>query len=74
MWIDYFKGTVRVGRAGHRDSSGEKFRPLRKLGVTVRKTIDTVMATRCIEGGYDLVHSDRDFDPFAKHLGLRVVV
>jgi predicted nucleic acid-binding protein len=48
------------------------FRALRRLGVTVRKTIDTVIATRCIEGGYELLHSDRDFDPFAKHLGLRV--
>jgi len=50
------------------------FRALRKLGVTVRKTIDTVIATRCIESGYDLLHNDRDFDPFARHLGLRVVV
>jgi predicted nucleic acid-binding protein len=50
------------------------FRALRRLGVTVRKTIDTVIATRCIEGGYELLHSDRDFDPFAKHLGLRVTV
>ena len=49
-------------------------RVLRKLGVTVRKTIDTAIATRCIESGYDLLHHDRDFDPFARHLGLRVVV
>jgi len=42
--------------------------------VTVRKTIDTVIATRCIESEYDLLHNDRGFDPFAKHLGLRVVV
>ena len=49
-------------------------RSLRKLGVSVRKTIDTVIATRCIESGYDLLHCDRDFDPFARHLGLRVVV
>ena len=46
---------------------------LRKLGVTVRKTIDTVIATRCIESGYELLHDDRDFEPFATHLGLRVV-
>jgi predicted nucleic acid-binding protein len=54
--------------------AAKNFRTLRKLGVTVRKTIDTVIATRCIESGYDLLHNDRDFDPFAKHLGLRVVV
>ena len=54
--------------------AAKNFRTLRRLGVTVRKTIDTVIATRCIESGYDLLHSDRDFDPFAQHLGLRVVV
>jgi predicted nucleic acid-binding protein len=54
--------------------AAENFRTLRSHGVTVRKTIDTVIATRCIESGYELLHNDRDFDPFAKHLGLRVVV
>src|SRR5208337_1090729 len=54
--------------------AAKNFRALRNLGVTVRKTIDTVIATRCIESGYELLHNDRDFDPFAKHLGLRVVV
>jgi predicted nucleic acid-binding protein len=54
--------------------AAKNFRALRRLGLTVRKTIDTVIATRCIESGYDLLHSDRAFDPFAKHLGLRVVV
>jgi len=50
--------------------AAKNFRALRKLGVTVRKTIDSLIATRCIESGYDLLHDDRDFDPFAKHLGL----
>jgi predicted nucleic acid-binding protein len=54
--------------------AAKNFRALRRIGLTVRKTIDTVIATRCIESGYDLLHCDRDFDPFAKHLGLRVVV
>jgi hypothetical protein len=53
--------------------AARNFRTLRELGVTVCKTIDTVIATRCIESGYDLLHSDKDFDPFAKYLGLRVV-
>ena len=53
--------------------AAKNYRALRALGVTVRKTIDTVIATRCIESGYDLLHNDRDFDPFAVHLGLRVV-
>jgi predicted nucleic acid-binding protein len=54
--------------------TARNFRSLRRRGVTVRKTIDTVIATRCIESGYELLHNDRDFDPFAKYLGLRVVV
>jgi predicted nucleic acid-binding protein len=54
--------------------AAKNFRALGALGVTVRKTIDTLIATRCIESGYDLLHSNRDFDPFAKHLGLRVVL
>lgn len=49
------------------------FRALRRVGVTVRKTIDLVIATCCIASGYDLLHSDHDFDPFVKHLGLRSV-
>lgn len=53
--------------------SARNFRLLRSKGVTVRKTIDCVIATCCIESGYELLHDDRDFDSFAKHLGLRVV-
>ena len=53
--------------------AARNFRALRRLGVTVRKTIDSVIAARCIVDGYDLLHSDRDFDPFVEHLGLRVV-
>ncbi|MFZ2988040.1 hypothetical protein [Ideonella sp.] len=39
--------------------------------MTVRKTIDTLIATRCIEDGLTLLHADKDFAPFAQHLGLR---
>ena len=48
------------------------FRTLRALGVTVGKTIDTLIATRCIQSGLILLHNDRDFDPFVLPLGLRV--
>jgi predicted nucleic acid-binding protein len=51
--------------------AARNFRTLRALGVTVRKTIDTVIATRCIESGLALLYSDRDFDPFVEHLGLQ---
>jgi hypothetical protein len=50
--------------------AARNFRALRALGITVRKTIDTVIATRCIESGFMLLYSDKDFDPFVQHLGL----
>lgn len=45
-------------------------RALRERGITIRKAIDTLIATRCIESDYALLYSDRDFDPFVTHLGL----
>ena len=53
--------------------AARNFRALRKTGVTIRKTVDTIIATWCIENGFELLHSDRDFEPLVKHLGLRVV-
>ena len=54
--------------------AAKNFRLLSRAGVTVRKTIDLIIATWCIENESDLLHCDRDFDPFVKQLGLRVVV
>jgi predicted nucleic acid-binding protein len=51
--------------------ASENYRALRNRGVTIRKTIDTLIATRCIEDGLSLLHSDRDFLPFTEYLGLR---
>ncbi len=50
--------------------SAENFRDLRKKGITVRKTIDVMIATFCIKNGHSLLFADRDFDPFVEHLGL----
>ena len=50
--------------------SARNFRRLRSLGLTVRKTIDCLIATRCIMDGHALLFSDRDFVPFVDHLGL----
>lgn len=47
---------------------------LRSLGYTVRKTIDTIIATHCILSGFELLHNDRDFLPFEEHLGLKCVI
>jgi hypothetical protein len=52
--------------------ASENYRRLRALGITVLKTIDTLIATRCIEDGLTLLHAGKDFLPFAEHLGLRV--
>jgi len=49
------------------------YRLLRGKGITIRKTIDLIIATFCIERGHALLHADRDFDPFERHLGLRVL-
>jgi predicted nucleic acid-binding protein len=64
--------TIEIGGMDIAMAAAQNYRRLRRLGISVRKTIDAVIATRCIESGYDLLHSDRDFDPFARHLGLRV--
>ena len=50
--------------------AARNFRVLRARGITVRKTIDTLIATRCIEDNLPLLYSDRDFDPFVEHLNL----
>jgi predicted nucleic acid-binding protein len=54
-------------------AAARNHRALRARGVTPRGTIDTIIATFCIVGGHDLLHCDRDFDPFERHLGLRVL-
>jgi predicted nucleic acid-binding protein len=51
--------------------TADNYRALRKRGVTVRKTTDAIIATFCIESRIPLLYSDRDFDPFVKHLGLK---
>ncbi|HEV3111814.1 MAG TPA: PIN domain nuclease [Candidatus Binataceae bacterium] len=54
-------------------AAARNFRALRARGVTVPTTIDAIIATFCIIQGHELLHCDRDFDPFELHLGLRVV-
>lgn len=54
-------------------AAAENYRKLRERGQTVRRTIDCLIATFCIEGGHALLHRDRDFDVFEKWLGLRVI-
>lgn len=63
---------VEIGGAAIAVQAARNYRTLREFGVTTRKTIDTLIATRCIEDGHELLHSDQDFVPFAR-LGLRTV-
>lgn len=51
--------------------SAQNFRRLRQAGVTVRKTIDVIIATFCIIERLPLLHDDRDFDPMVSLLSLK---
>lgn len=53
-------------------AAAENNRVLRSKGATVRNTIDLVIGSYCIIEDISLLHKDRDFEPFERHLGLRV--
>jgi hypothetical protein len=55
-------------------AAARNFRHLRRRGITVRKTIDLLIGTWCIENRRPLLHNDRDFRPMARHLGLEEVL
>lgn len=66
-------GTMRVFTLAGEDvavQAARNYRYLRTQGVTIRKTIDSIIATYCIENRVPLLFSDRDFEPFVEHLGL----
>ena len=54
--------------------SAENYRKLRKAGITVRKTINVIIATFCIVEGLTLLHDDRDFDPITSHFPLKISI
>jgi predicted nucleic acid-binding protein len=51
----------------------ENYSALRKRGVTVRRTVDVIIATYCVASNLPLLFQDKDFLPFVQHLGLRPV-
>ncbi|MBV9930588.1 MAG: PIN domain nuclease [Alphaproteobacteria bacterium] len=53
--------------------AADNYRALRTLGITPRGTVDTLIATRCIEEDWPLLTRDGDFRPFAEHLGLMLI-
>ena len=48
------------------------YRACRKKGLTVRKTVDCLIAATCMDAGAQLYHNDRDFEVLAKVNGLRI--
>ena len=62
---------ITVCDAGIAVRAARNYRDLRSRGITVRSTIDVLIATRCIADNRILLHNDRDFEPFVEHLGLR---
>jgi predicted nucleic acid-binding protein len=53
--------------------AADNYRALRSRGITIRRTIDVIIGTFCIERGHTLLHSDRDFEPLERYLGLQTV-
>jgi predicted nucleic acid-binding protein len=78
---DFRRALLLLGRLEFREMLGREaaiesaryYRRLRAKGVTVRKTIDVIIATFCLRGGHELLHADRDFDLIEQHLGLPVL-
>ena len=64
-------GLIDIAGADIAVQAARNFRILRARGITTRKTIDTLIATRCIRDDLPLLFSDRDFRPFVTHLDLR---
>jgi predicted nucleic acid-binding protein len=53
--------------------AARNYRTLRSRGITVRKSIDMIIGTFCLERGVPLLHNDADFQPMEQHLGLAVI-
>ena len=65
-------GIVSASSAALATAAAANYRLLRARGITIRSALDVLIATYCIESGLRLLHDDRDFDHFERHLGLAV--
>jgi predicted nucleic acid-binding protein len=73
--LEYYLRSFRIARMMDPElavHAANNFRQLRSKGITIRKTVDLMIGTFCIDRGYTLLHNDRDFSPMVEHLGLRV--
>jgi predicted nucleic acid-binding protein len=69
--LDVFE-TVSVAGPDLAVIAARNFRHLRAKGITIRRTVDLLLATYCIVHGHELLQQDRDFLPFSTHLGLKL--
>ena len=53
--------------------AAEIYRNLRRKGITIRNSVDCMIASVAIENDIMLLHNDRDFKPIEKHLSLKVL-
>jgi predicted nucleic acid-binding protein len=53
-------------------AAASHYRQLRARGITLRSSADLIIGTWCIVNRVPLLHDDRDFDPMAAHLGLKL--
>lgn len=70
---ELFSGLNQMPLAGFAiaQRAAKHHRDLREKGITVRKTIDCIIATFYIKNDIALIHADRDFEPFERYFGLR---
>lgn len=61
----------RVGGFEICEKASDNYKYLRSIGITVRKTIDIIIGTYCIENGHEIIHNDIDFEHMEEHLGLK---
>lgn len=52
--------------------AAELYRAARRHGVTIRKTLDCLIAAPCVRSGAPLLHADADFDRLATCTPLRI--
>lgn len=74
-WIEQNFGdfpVVQMLSPGLAIKAAANYRLLRDRGITVRKTIDMIIGTYCIEHGHSLLQRDKDYLPMAEHLGLKL--
>jgi len=64
---------IEIGGYNSAIISASNYRQMRKKGITVRKTIDVLIGTYCIENSVSLLHDDHDFEPMEQLLGLKVI-